>query len=72
MVWNDALARIKPVKASNKLLGNPRKRLVQGPYRLVPKVPAETGTAGGQDGGGGQSGAEREGTPAVVRVRVHP
>ncbi|MFG2582876.1 RNA-guided endonuclease InsQ/TnpB family protein [Streptomyces malaysiensis] len=39
VVWNDALARIKPVKASNKLLGNPKNRIAQGPYRLVPKNP---------------------------------
>ncbi|GAA3370322.1 RNA-guided endonuclease TnpB family protein [Streptomyces sannanensis] len=39
VVWNDALARIKPVKASNKLLGNPKDRLAHGPYQLVPKSP---------------------------------
>ncbi|KIZ19227.1 helix-turn-helix domain-containing protein [Streptomyces natalensis] len=37
VVWNDALARIKTVKASNKLLGNPRVRLTQGPYQQVPR-----------------------------------
>jgi putative transposase len=39
VVWNDALARIKPVKASNKLLGNPKARKAQGPYLRVPKNP---------------------------------
>ncbi|MBB5121956.1 transposase [Streptomyces eurocidicus] len=39
VVWNDALARIKPVKASNKLLGNPKGRTAQGPYQFVPKNP---------------------------------
>ncbi|WP_324610226.1 helix-turn-helix domain-containing protein [Streptomyces sp. WM6378] len=37
VVWNDALARIRPVKASNKLLGNPKARTAQGPYLQVPK-----------------------------------
>jgi putative transposase len=37
VVWNDALAQIKPVKAANKLLGNPKERLAQGPYQRVPK-----------------------------------
>ncbi|MDT0342927.1 RNA-guided endonuclease InsQ/TnpB family protein [Streptomyces litchfieldiae] len=37
VVWNDALARQKSVKASNKLLGNPKNRLAQGPYQYVPK-----------------------------------
>ncbi|MCX4779167.1 hypothetical protein OG435_20670 [Streptomyces sp. NBC_01264] len=39
MVWNDALSRIKPVKASNKLLGNPSRRTAEGPYLRVPKNP---------------------------------
>ncbi|MCX4825862.1 transposase [Streptomyces sp. NBC_01142] len=39
VVWNDALSRIKPVKASNKLLGNPRRRTAEGPYLRVPKNP---------------------------------
>ncbi|MBW1596342.1 transposase [Streptomyces sp. JJ38] len=39
VIWNDALARIKPVKASNKLLGNPNNRLAHGPYQSVPKNP---------------------------------
>ncbi|MET9886966.1 RNA-guided endonuclease TnpB family protein [Streptomyces sp. NPDC006430] len=37
VVWNDALAQIKPVKAANKLLGNPKERIAQGPYQRVPK-----------------------------------
>ncbi|MFJ3924891.1 RNA-guided endonuclease InsQ/TnpB family protein [Streptomyces sp. NPDC090022] len=37
VVWNDALALIKPVKAANKLLGNPSHRIAQGPYLRVPK-----------------------------------
>ncbi|WP_017586141.1 RNA-guided endonuclease InsQ/TnpB family protein [Nocardiopsis ganjiahuensis] len=37
VVWNDALARQNPVKASNKLLGNPIKRVAEGPYQRVPK-----------------------------------
>ncbi len=37
VVWNDALARQLPVKAANKLLGNPKQRLRQGPYQTVPK-----------------------------------
>jgi putative transposase len=37
VVWNDALSRIKPVKASNKLLGNPKNRLAHGLYQHVPK-----------------------------------
>ncbi|MFD7275917.1 RNA-guided endonuclease InsQ/TnpB family protein [Streptomyces sp. NPDC059862] len=37
VVWNDALARIRPVKTSNKLLGNPKNRLTHGPYQQVPK-----------------------------------
>lgn len=39
VVWNGALAQIKPIKASNKLLGNPKNRTAQGPYQLVPKNP---------------------------------
>ncbi|MFI6049999.1 RNA-guided endonuclease InsQ/TnpB family protein [Streptomyces violascens] len=37
VAWNDALARIRPVKASNKLLGTPEGRTAQGPYQQVPK-----------------------------------
>ncbi|MFJ3722436.1 helix-turn-helix domain-containing protein [Streptomyces sp. NPDC090045] len=37
VIWNDALARIKPVKESNKLLGNPKARSAEGPYLQVPK-----------------------------------
>lgn len=39
VVWNDALSLIKPVKAANKLLGNPKKRMAEGPYLRVPKNP---------------------------------
>ncbi|MFF9050349.1 RNA-guided endonuclease InsQ/TnpB family protein [Streptomyces erythrochromogenes] len=39
VVWNDALARIKSVKESNKLLGNPKSRSAEGPYLKVPKNP---------------------------------
>ncbi|MDD9378077.1 transposase [Streptomyces sp. ZAF1911] len=39
VVWNDALSRIAPVKASNKLLGSPHTRLAEGPYLRVPKNP---------------------------------
>lgn len=39
VVWNDALSLVKPVKAANKLLGNPKKRLAEGPYMRVPKNP---------------------------------
>ncbi|MEV7615540.1 RNA-guided endonuclease TnpB family protein [Streptomyces sp. NPDC089799] len=39
VVWNDALARIKPVKGANKLLGNPKERRAEGPYLRVPKNP---------------------------------
>lgn len=39
VVWNDALARIRPVKASNKLLGNPKTRYAEGPYQQIPKHP---------------------------------
>ncbi|MGW4158074.1 RNA-guided endonuclease InsQ/TnpB family protein [Streptomyces sp. NPDC004788] len=39
VVWNDALARIRPVKAANKLLGSPQGRIAQGPYQRVPKNP---------------------------------
>ncbi|MDA2809996.1 RNA-guided endonuclease TnpB family protein [Nocardiopsis sp. RSe5-2] len=35
-VWNDALEQIIPIKRSNKLLGPPRSRLAEGPYRRVP------------------------------------
>ncbi|MEU2391935.1 helix-turn-helix domain-containing protein [Streptomyces sp. NPDC007369] len=42
MVWNDALACINPVKAANKLLGNPKARLAEGPYQRVPHVRAWT------------------------------
>lgn len=38
-VWNAGLALIKPVKESNKALGNPRKRLAEGPWNRVPKNP---------------------------------
>lgn len=37
VVWNDALGQIKPVKAANKKLGNPKKRIVEGPYMRVPR-----------------------------------
>ncbi|WP_198540038.1 RNA-guided endonuclease TnpB family protein [Streptomyces sp. CT34] len=37
VVWNDALAVQKLRKASNKLLGNPKARLAEGPYQPVPK-----------------------------------
>ncbi|NGO73697.1 RNA-guided endonuclease InsQ/TnpB family protein [Streptomyces boncukensis] len=37
VVWNDALAVQRPVKESNKRLGNPRQRLRHGPYQAVPK-----------------------------------
>lgn len=37
VVWNDGLSRIAPVKASNRLLGNPHTRLAEGPYLQVPK-----------------------------------
>ncbi|MDH6579477.1 RNA-guided endonuclease TnpB family protein [Kitasatospora sp. MAP5-34] len=36
-VWNDALRLVQPVKAANKLLGNPRKRIAEGPYQRIPK-----------------------------------
>ncbi|MFI1159949.1 RNA-guided endonuclease InsQ/TnpB family protein [Streptomyces sioyaensis] len=39
VVWNDALAVIKPRKAANKLLGNPKSRLAEGPYQQIPKNP---------------------------------
>ncbi|GAA1075375.1 RNA-guided endonuclease InsQ/TnpB family protein [Nocardiopsis metallicus] len=39
VVFNDALARQKPLKASNKLLGSPKKRVAEGPYQRVPKNP---------------------------------
>lgn len=39
VVWNDALAIQKPRKASNKLLGNPKGRLTEGPYQQIPKSP---------------------------------
>ncbi|KOX14097.1 transposase [Nocardiopsis sp. NRRL B-16309] len=38
-VWNDALVQVKPVKASNKLLGPPKARTAEGPYQRVPKSP---------------------------------
>lgn len=41
-VWNDALAVQKPRKASNKLLGSPKRRLAEGPYWGIPKA-AELG-----------------------------
>ncbi|MFJ8313247.1 MULTISPECIES: RNA-guided endonuclease InsQ/TnpB family protein [unclassified Streptomyces] len=37
VVWNDALAIVKPRKASNKLLGNPKSRTAEGPYQQIPK-----------------------------------
>ncbi|WP_438296674.1 helix-turn-helix domain-containing protein [Streptomyces sp. HUAS TT7] len=37
VVWNDALARVRPVKASNNLLGSTGHRLAHGPYQQVPK-----------------------------------
>lgn len=37
VVWNGALARIRPVKMSNKLLGSPRGRLAETPCQQVPK-----------------------------------
>lgn len=37
VVFNDALERQNPVKASNKLLGSPKARTAQGPYQRVPK-----------------------------------
>lgn len=37
VVWNDALERITPVKASNKLLGRPSARILEGPYQRVPR-----------------------------------
>ena len=37
VVFNDALARQKPVKASNRLLGPPKARIAEGPYQRVPK-----------------------------------
>ncbi|RBM12371.1 hypothetical protein DEH69_19955 [Streptomyces sp. PT12] len=37
VVWNDALAIVKPRRASNKLLGNPRQRSAEGPYWGIPK-----------------------------------
>lgn len=37
VVFNDALQRQNPVKASNKLLGSPTSRIAQGPYQRVPK-----------------------------------
>ncbi|MGK5448300.1 RNA-guided endonuclease InsQ/TnpB family protein [Streptomyces radiopugnans] len=37
-VWNDALAMQKPRKAANKLLGNPKHRLAEGPYWAIPKA----------------------------------
>ncbi|MGW6704683.1 RNA-guided endonuclease InsQ/TnpB family protein [Streptomyces sp. NPDC054956] len=39
VVWNDALAIVKPVKASNKLLGSPKTRTTEGPYWQIPKSP---------------------------------
>ncbi|OEV05148.1 RNA-guided endonuclease InsQ/TnpB family protein [Streptomyces oceani] len=39
VVWNDALARVKLVKAANKLLGTPDNRFAEGPYLRVPKNP---------------------------------
>lgn len=42
VVWNDALAIVTPRKASNKRLGNPKNRLVAGPYWGIPKA-AELG-----------------------------
>lgn len=38
-VWNAALAAQLPVKASNKLLGNPRERIAEGPYARIPRNP---------------------------------
>ncbi|MFD7555969.1 RNA-guided endonuclease InsQ/TnpB family protein [Streptomyces sp. NPDC059835] len=38
-VWNEALARIAAVKASNKLLGNPTNRIAEGPWMQIPKNP---------------------------------
>ncbi|WP_053617442.1 RNA-guided endonuclease TnpB family protein [Nocardiopsis sp. NRRL B-16309] len=37
VVFNDALERTAPVKASNKLLGSPKARTAEGPYQRVPK-----------------------------------
>ena len=37
VVYNDALERTMPVKASNKLLGSPKRRIAEGPYLRVPK-----------------------------------
>ena len=39
VVWNDALATQMPRKASNKLLGNAKQRLAEGPYQQIPKSP---------------------------------
>ncbi len=38
-VWNAGLAEQLPVKASNKVLGSPRKRIAEGPYARTPKNP---------------------------------
>ncbi|MCX5406990.1 transposase [Streptomyces sp. NBC_00335] len=40
VVWNDALAVVKPIKASNKLLGSPKTRIAEGPYGQIPRNPA--------------------------------
>lgn len=37
VVFNDALDRTAPVKASNKLLGSVGNRIAEGPYQRVPK-----------------------------------
>ncbi len=37
VVYNDALERTRPVKASNKLLGSAKHRIAEGPYVRVPK-----------------------------------
>ncbi|MFC9292726.1 RNA-guided endonuclease InsQ/TnpB family protein [Streptomyces sp. NPDC057011] len=39
VIWNDALARTRSVKSSNKLLGSPDRRISAGPYLRVPKNP---------------------------------
>ncbi|MFF8603643.1 RNA-guided endonuclease InsQ/TnpB family protein [Streptomyces sp. NPDC015232] len=38
VVWNDALAIVAPRKQANGLLGSPKARLAEGPYRRIPKA----------------------------------